>query len=83
MATGGSMGRALCDLHLGAHTCTGDGSARWRLRAGLPAGQDMEFVQFHPTGNLRRRAPRHRGAGARLEGGYSRQFGGASASWKR
>jgi len=32
----------------GAHTCTGDGSALL-ARAGL-ANQDMEFVQFHPTG---------------------------------
>ncbi len=50
----------------GAHTCTGDGNAMV-LRAGLPL-QDMEFVQFHPTGVY--------GAGvlitegARGEGGY-------------
>ena len=31
-----------------AHTCTGDGNGMV-LRAGLPL-QDMEFVQFHPTG---------------------------------
>jgi succinate dehydrogenase / fumarate reductase flavoprotein subunit len=49
-----------------AHTCTGDGSAM-ALRAGLPL-QDMEFIQFHPTGVY--------GAGvlitegARGEGGY-------------
>ena len=33
-----------------AHTCTGDGSALL-ARGGL-ANQDMEFVQFHPTGQL-------------------------------
>src|SRR5215468_10616945 len=49
-----------------AHTCTGDGNAMV-LRAGLPL-EDMEFVQFHPTGVY--------GAGvlitegARGEGGY-------------
>ena len=49
-----------------AHTCTGDGGGMI-LRAGLPM-QDMEFVQFHPTGIY--------GAGvlitegARGEGGY-------------
>src|SRR4030081_1573543 len=49
-----------------AHSCTGDGNAMV-LRAGLPL-QDMEFVQFHPTGIY--------GAGclitegARGEGGY-------------
>jgi succinate dehydrogenase (ubiquinone) flavoprotein subunit len=32
----------------GAHTCTGDGNALL-ARAGM-ANQDMEFVQFHPTG---------------------------------
>ena len=49
-----------------AHTCTGDGGGMV-LRAGLPL-EDMEFVQFHPTGIY--------GAGclitegARGEGGY-------------
>jgi len=46
LATGG-YGRAYVSC-TSAHTCTGDGSAMV-LRAGLPA-QDMEFVQFHPTG---------------------------------
>ncbi len=46
MATGG-YGRAFFSC-TGAHTCTGDGNAM-ALRAGLPL-QDMEFVQFHPTG---------------------------------
>ncbi|HEY5107157.1 MAG TPA: succinate dehydrogenase flavoprotein subunit [Caulobacteraceae bacterium] len=64
LATGG-YGRAYfwCTS---AHTCTGDGGGMV-LRAGLPL-QDMEFVQFHPTGIF--------GAGclvtegARGEGGY-------------
>lgn len=64
IATGG-YGRAYFTC-TGAHTQTGDGSAMV-LRAGLPL-QDMEFVQFHPTGIY--------GAGclitegARGEGGY-------------
>src|SRR5450631_1350447 len=64
LATGG-YGRVYHSC-TGAHTQTGDGSAM-ALRAGLPL-QDMEFVQFHPTGIY--------GAGclvtegARGEGGY-------------
>ncbi len=64
LATGG-YGRAYFSC-TGAHTCTGDGSGM-ALRAGLYC-QDMEFVQFHPTGIY--------GAGtlitegARGEGGY-------------
>ena len=46
LATGG-YGRAYQSC-TGAHTQTGDGNAMV-LRAGLPL-QDMEFVQFHPTG---------------------------------
>ena len=46
LATGG-YGRTYLSC-TGAHTCTGDGGAMV-LRAGLPL-QDMEFVQFHPTG---------------------------------
>ena len=46
LATGG-YGRAYFSA-TSAHTCTGDGGAMV-LRAGLPL-QDMEFVQFHPTG---------------------------------
>ncbi|ORU90123.1 MAG: fumarate reductase (quinol) flavoprotein subunit [Cycloclasticus sp. symbiont of Poecilosclerida sp. M] len=46
MATGG-YGRSFFSC-TSAHTCTGDGNAMV-LRAGLPL-QDMEFVQFHPTG---------------------------------
>jgi succinate dehydrogenase / fumarate reductase, flavoprotein subunit len=64
LATGG-YGRCYYTA-TSAHTCTGDGGAMV-LRAGLPL-QDMEFVQFHPTGIY--------GAGvlitegARGEGGY-------------
>src|SRR5712671_5071579 len=64
VATGG-YGRAYFSC-TSAHTCTGDGGGM-ALRAGLPL-QDMEFVQFHPTGIY--------GAGclitegARGEGGY-------------
>ena len=46
LATGG-YGRAYFSC-TSAHTCTGDGTAMV-ARAGLPL-QDMEFVQFHPTG---------------------------------
>lgn len=46
LATGG-YGRAYFSC-TSAHTCTGDGNAMV-TRAGLP-GQDLEFVQFHPTG---------------------------------
>ena len=46
LATGG-YGRCYLSC-TSAHTCSGDGNAMV-LRAGLPL-QDMEFVQFHPTG---------------------------------
>ena len=46
LATGG-YGRAYFSC-TSAHTCTGDGNGMI-LRAGVPL-QDMEFVQFHPTG---------------------------------
>ena len=46
LATGG-YGRAYFSA-TSAHTCTGDGNAM-ALRAGLPL-EDMEFIQFHPTG---------------------------------
>ncbi len=68
IATGG-YGRIYASC-TGAHTQTGDGNGIV-LRAGLPL-QDMEFIQFHPTGIY--------GVGclitegARGEGGYSDQF---------
>ena len=46
LATGG-YGRAYMSC-TSAHTCTGDGGGM-AMRAGIPT-QDMEFVQFHPTG---------------------------------
>src|SRR3546814_9665535 len=46
LATGG-YGRSYFSC-TSAHTCTGDGGGMV-LRAGLPL-QDLEFVQFHPTG---------------------------------
>ncbi len=46
LATGG-YGRAYFSC-TSAHTCTGDGNGMV-VRAGLPL-QDLEFVQFHPTG---------------------------------
>jgi succinate dehydrogenase / fumarate reductase flavoprotein subunit len=64
IATGG-YGRAYLSA-TSAHTCTGDGNAMV-LRAGLPL-QDMEFVQFHPTGIFP--AGCLITEGARGEGGY-------------
>jgi succinate dehydrogenase / fumarate reductase, flavoprotein subunit len=64
MATGG-YGRAYLSC-TSAHTCTGDGNGMV-LRAGLPC-QDMEFVQFHPTGMFP--AGCLITEGARGEGGY-------------
>jgi len=64
MATGG-YGRAYLSC-TSAHTCTGDGTGMV-LRAGLPC-QDMEFVQFHPTGIFP--AGCLITEGARGEGGY-------------
>ena len=46
LATGG-YGRAYFSA-TSAHTCTGDGGGM-AIRAGIPM-QDMEFIQFHPTG---------------------------------
>ena len=64
LATGG-YGRAYFSC-TSAHTCTGDGSAM-ALRAGIPL-QDMEFIQFHPTGVYK--AGCLITEGARGEGGY-------------
>ncbi len=64
LATGG-YGRAFSSC-TSAHTCTGDGSGMV-LRAGLPL-QDMEFIQFHPTGILK--AGSLISEGVRGEGGY-------------
>ena len=64
LATGG-YGRTFLSC-TSAHTCTGDG-AGMVLRAGLPC-QDMEFVQFHPTGIFP--AGCLITEGARGEGGY-------------
>ncbi len=64
LATGG-YGRAYLSC-TSAHTCTGDGGGM-ALRAGLPL-QDMEFVQFHPTGIFP--AGCLITEGARGEGGY-------------
>ena len=64
LATGG-YGRAYFSC-TSAHSCTGDGNAM-ALRAGLPL-QDMEFVQFHPTGIYR--AGCLITEGVRGEGGY-------------
>jgi succinate dehydrogenase / fumarate reductase flavoprotein subunit len=64
LATGG-YGRAFLSA-TSAHTCTGDGGGM-ALRAGLPL-QDMEFVQFHPTGIFP--AGCLITEGARGEGGY-------------
>ena len=64
LATGG-YGRAFLSC-TSAHTCTGDGGGM-ALRAGLPV-QDMEFVQFHPTGIFP--AGCLITEGARGEGGY-------------
>jgi succinate dehydrogenase / fumarate reductase flavoprotein subunit len=64
LATGG-YGRTYLSC-TSAHTCTGDGTGMV-LRAGLPA-QDMEFVQFHPTGIFP--AGCLITEGARGEGGY-------------
>tara|TARA_B100000029_G_scaffold507083_1_gene591017 strand:- start:3728 stop:5515 length:1788 start_codon:yes stop_codon:yes gene_type:complete len=64
LATGG-WGRAYLSA-TSAHTCTGDGNAMV-LRAGIPL-QDMEFIQFHPTGIYT--AGCLITEGARGEGGY-------------
>merc|ERR1712087_311763 len=70
LATGG-YGRAYFSC-TSAHSCTGDGTGML-ARAGYPS-QDLEFVQFHPTGIY--------GAGClmtegcRGEGGYLRNANG-------
>ena len=64
LATGG-YGRAYFSC-TSAHICTGDGNGMV-LRAGLPL-QDMEFVQFHPTGVYG--AGMLISEGVRGEGGY-------------
>src|SRR6476469_2079363 len=64
LATGG-YGRTYLSC-TSAHICTGDGNGMV-LRAGLPC-QDMEFVQFHPTGIFP--AGCLITEGARGEGGY-------------
>jgi succinate dehydrogenase / fumarate reductase flavoprotein subunit len=70
LATGG-CGRAYFSTTQ-AHTCTGDGNAM-ALRAGL-ALQDMEFIQFHPTGIYT--AGCLITEGSRGEGGYLTNAGG-------
>jgi succinate dehydrogenase/fumarate reductase flavoprotein subunit len=75
LATGG-YGRAYFSC-TSAHTCTGDGNAMV-LRAGLPL-QDMEFVQFHPTGIYGAGVSHHRRLARR--GRLPRRTPTASASW--
>ena len=66
LATGG-YGRAYFSC-TSAHTCSGDGNAMV-VRAGLPL-QDLEFVQFHPTGIY--------GAGCLITEGEISNFGAYS-----